>query len=95
MLELGVYICIKIHLRHCLVSDRSVRVSSPSYSSRNLIAAKAAFRGVGHMSETKNDAKLEGLRSAVRQQKGKLYIIKKCIVMLICGSSKYVCVPHY
>ncbi|PVH62429.1 hypothetical protein PAHAL_3G290900 [Panicum hallii] len=35
-------------------------------------------------------SKLGRLRSAAKQQKGKLYIIKKCIAMLICGSPKYV-----
>ncbi|KAJ1262757.1 hypothetical protein BS78_09G134400 [Paspalum vaginatum] len=40
------------------------------------------------MEERKEDSKLERLRSAAKQQKGKLYIIKKCIAMLICGSSQ-------
>jgi hypothetical protein len=46
------------------------------------------------MAETKVSPKLERLRSAVRHQKGKLYIIKKCIAMLICGSLKCVSVLH-
>ncbi|OEL38249.1 hypothetical protein BAE44_0000732 [Dichanthelium oligosanthes] len=38
------------------------------------------------MAETKERSKLGKLRSSVKQQKGKLYIIKMCIAMLICGS---------
>jgi hypothetical protein len=38
--------------------------------------------------------KLERLHSAVRHQKGKLYIIKKCVAMLICGSLKCVFFLH-
>jgi hypothetical protein len=38
------------------------------------------------MAERKEStSKLEKLRSCVKQQKGKLYIIKLCITMLICG----------
>ncbi|KQK06401.1 hypothetical protein BRADI_2g26214v3 [Brachypodium distachyon] len=39
------------------------------------------------MAEITKEGKLERLRSAVRQQKGKLYIIKKCIALLICRSA--------
>ncbi|KAG2627765.1 hypothetical protein PVAP13_3KG262804 [Panicum virgatum] len=37
------------------------------------------------MAETKETSKLGKLRSSVKQQKGKLYIIRMCIAMLICG----------
>uniref|UniRef100_A0A0E0PM39 Uncharacterized protein n=1 Tax=Oryza rufipogon TaxID=4529 RepID=A0A0E0PM39_ORYRU len=40
------------------------------------------------MEESKESSKLERLRSTAKQQKGKLYIIKICISMLICGSPK-------
>jgi len=36
----------------------------------------------------KEGSKLGRLRSAAKQRNGKLYIIKKCIAMLICGSPK-------
>ncbi|KAF2930643.1 hypothetical protein DAI22_05g150900 [Oryza sativa Japonica Group] len=42
------------------------------------------------MEESKESSKLERLRSTAKQQKGKLYIIKICISMLICGSPKCV-----
>uniref|UniRef100_K3ZCH6 Uncharacterized protein n=1 Tax=Setaria italica TaxID=4555 RepID=K3ZCH6_SETIT len=37
------------------------------------------------MTERKESSKLGKHRSCVKQQKGKLYIIKLCITMLICG----------
>ncbi|KAG2619492.1 hypothetical protein PVAP13_3NG081001 [Panicum virgatum] len=37
------------------------------------------------MAERKGTSKLGKLRSSVKQQKGKLYIIRMCIAMLICG----------
>jgi len=41
------------------------------------------------MAEGNNEgSKLGRLRSAAKQRNGKLYIIKKCIAMLICGSPK-------
>jgi hypothetical protein len=46
------------------------------------------------MEERKEGSKLGRLRSAVKQQKGKLYIIRKCIAMLICGSPKYADIHH-
>ncbi|KAL5203016.1 hypothetical protein ABZP36_013968 [Zizania latifolia] len=41
------------------------------------------------MADSKESSTLERLRSTAKQQKGKLYIIKICIAMLICGSPKY------
>ncbi|OEL15806.1 hypothetical protein BAE44_0023174 [Dichanthelium oligosanthes] len=37
------------------------------------------------MAEREEDLRVGRLWSAVKQQKGKLYIIRKCIAMLICG----------
>jgi hypothetical protein len=34
---------------------------------------------------TKQSTKLGRLRSAAKRQKGKLYIIRMCVAMLICG----------
>uniref|UniRef100_J3M6V8 Uncharacterized protein n=1 Tax=Oryza brachyantha TaxID=4533 RepID=J3M6V8_ORYBR len=41
------------------------------------------------MADSEKSSKLERLRSTAKQQKAKLYIVKICISMLICGSPKY------
>ncbi|XP_037441816.1 uncharacterized protein LOC119310070 [Triticum dicoccoides] len=50
---------------------------------------KMSFETNQDMEEKKDRPKLWRLRRAVRQQHGKLYIIRKCIAMLICGSPNH------